>query len=315
MAYLCPILHTKHLIVIAGATATGKTAVATSLAGYFNAPVLSADSRQFYREMTIGTAKPTADVLAEVPHYFVNALSIQEPYSAGRYERDALAVLEQVYQDGHVALLVGGSGLFIRAVCEGLDQFPEIPEATRAWVQQGEAVGGLTWLQQALAEADPVYFETVDRNNPARLRRALAVCHATGRPYSAFLTDVRPERPFVPHYLLLERPRQVLYDRINARVDAMVAAGLEAEARGLYPFRHLPALQTVGYKEWFDYFEGRVSREDTIVNIKQHTRNYAKRQDTWFRKHGLWTRFDPEDLPEITAWLAGQCGAPPGLSG
>jgi tRNA dimethylallyltransferase len=308
-------VRTKHLIVIAGATATGKTAVATAVARHCGAPILSADSRQFYREMTIGTAKPFADVLADVPHHFVNALSIQEPYSAGCYERDALKVLEKVYQVGDVALLVGGSGLFIRAVCEGLDRFPDIPETTKAWVQQGEAVGGLTWLQQALAEADPVYFQKVDRNNPARLRRALAVCHATGCPYSAFLTDARPARPFVSHYMLLERPRQALYDLIDARVDAMVAAGLEAEARGLYPFRDLPALHTVGYEEWFDYFEGRVTRDDTIAKIKQHTRNYAKRQDTWFRKHGSWTRFDPEQLPEIMTWVERLCNAPTRLTG
>lgn len=283
-----------------------------ALARRFGAPVLSADSRQFYREMAIGTAKPTPEERADVPHHFVDALSIHEPYSAGRFEQEALAALANAYRDSDIALLVGGSGLFIRAVCEGLDRFPDVPEADRAWVQQGIEAGGLSWLQAALEAVDPEYFARVDRNNPARLRRALEVCRASGRPYSAFLTREKPKRPFKPHYLLLERPREALYARIDARVDAMVAAGLEEEAQSLYPWRHLPALQTVGYVEWFDHFEGRVSRVDTIARIKQHTRNYAKRQDTWFRKHGTWTRFDPDNLPEIIHWVAQQCAMPEG---
>ncbi|MBL7798113.1 MAG: tRNA (adenosine(37)-N6)-dimethylallyltransferase MiaA [Saprospiraceae bacterium] len=286
----------KHLIVLGGATATGKTAVAVRLAQALGTEVLSADSRQFYREMTIGTAKPSQVELGGVPHHFLDFRSIAEPYSVGDFERDALQVLEQIFQKKNVAILVGGSGLYLRAVYAGLDEFPSVSPETKARVRAGEETGGLAWLQAQVAERDPAYFARVDRQNPARLRRALEVCYESGRPYSDFLTQDKPGRNFETHLILLELPRPELYARINARVDRMVATGLEAEARALLPYRHLPALHTVGYEEWFDFFDGTCTREETIEKIKQHSRNYAKRQATWFRKHGYWAVFHPEQL-------------------
>jgi tRNA dimethylallyltransferase len=282
----------KQLLVIGGATATGKTAMAIRLARQFNTEILSADSRQFYREMSIGTAKPSAEELAAVPHHFINSLSVADDYSVGDFERDALARLGQIFEKNDYAVMAGGSGLYLQAVCSGMDRFPEVPPEVRVQVEEGYAQDGLAWLQQQLAALDPQHFAAVDQRNPARLRRAVEVCLASGQPYSAFLRHTKPSRSFRPVYLLLEQPREVLYARIDARVDAMIDAGLEAEARGLLPWRERPALRTVGYEEWFDYFDGKCSRMAAIEKIKQHTRNYAKRQATWFRKYGEWKTID-----------------------
>lgn len=296
----------KYLLVIGGPTASGKTATAVQVARYFDTVVLSADSRQFYREMSIGTAKPTLAERQGVPHYFIDTLSIEQPYSVGDFERDALALLADVFQHKNIAVLVGGSGLYLQAVYAGLDAFPSVSAATRAHVQAGEAAGGLAWLQQQVAEHDPEYFATADIQNPARLRRALEVCLESGRPFSSFRQQQSAPRPFRPLLALLQLPRAELYARIEQRVDAMVAAGLEEEARTLWPYRHLPALRTVGYEEWFDYFEGNISRQQAIEKIKQHTRNYAKRQETWFRKYGNWTPFHPNDAGGIIRWAEGE---------
>jgi tRNA dimethylallyltransferase len=278
----------KQLIVIGGATATGKTALAIRLAQALNTEILSADSRQFYREMTIGTAKPLPEELAAAPHHFINSLSIQDDFSVGDFEKAALQKLSEIYEKRDTAILVGGSGLFIRAVCEGLDTFPDTSATIREQVLEGERAGGLAWLQAELARLDPVHFQSIDRHNPARLRRAVEVCLQSGQPYSAYLHREKPARPFVPQYFLLDLPRPVLYARIDARVDHMIAEGLEAEARALLPYRHLSALKTVGYEEFFDFFDGKITRETAIEKIKQHSRNYAKRQVTWFRKYGNW---------------------------
>jgi tRNA dimethylallyltransferase len=288
--------HMKYLIVIGGATASGKTALAIRLARHFGTEILSADSRQFYREMSIGTAKPAPEELAAVRHHFINSLPITESYSVGQYERDALACLDHLYQQHDVAVIAGGSGLFLRAVCEGLDTFPDVSDSTRTRVQQGVNEGGLTWLQSQVAALDPQYYAVVDRHNPARLRRALEVCLESGQPYSAFRQpQAKAQRPFTPIYILLEAPRETLYARIDARVLDMLAAGLEAEARALLPYRHLPALKTVGYEEFFAYFDGKISYSEAVDKIQQHSRNYAKRQATWFRKHGAWKVFAPGD--------------------
>ncbi|MBK8967597.1 MAG: tRNA (adenosine(37)-N6)-dimethylallyltransferase MiaA [Saprospiraceae bacterium] len=286
----------KTLFIIGGATAVGKTGVAIRLAQHFDLDILSADSRQFYREMEAGTAKPTTAERAAARHHFIDFLSVTEPYSVGDFERDAVQLLAQLFQKHHAAILVGGSGLFLKAVYSGLDAFPGISDQTKAWVQAGVAGGGMRWLQDQVEALDPAYFSQADRQNPARLRRALEVCRETGRPYSSFLARPKPERPFEPVFLLLELPRNELYARIDARVDQMIDAGLEQEARSLLPFRHLPALQTVGYTEWFDFFDGKTDRSTAIEKIKQHSRNYAKRQATWFRKHGNWTTFHPADM-------------------
>lgn len=290
------------LIVVGGPTAVGKTAVAIRLAQHFGTEILSADSRQFYREMNIGTAKPSAEELAAVHHHFIDSLSIQDDYSVGDFERDALAVLSDLHQRRPVAVVVGGSGLFLSAVCEGLDSFPAVPDSVRQLVSEQEQLGGLAWLQTTLQALDPVQYAKVDTQNPARLRRALEVCLASGQPYSSFLAQAKPARPFKPVYVLLDLPREALYARIDARVDEMVAQGLEAEARGLLPWRDKSALRTVGYEEWFDCFDGVLDRASAIEKIKQHSRNYAKRQVTWFKKHGHWTAFSPNDWEGICAF-------------
>jgi tRNA dimethylallyltransferase len=290
----------KQLIVIGGATATGKSALAIRLARHFNTEILSADSRQFYREMSIGTAKPSAAELAAVPHHFIDSLHVTDFYSVGDFERDALALLDKLFQTRDHAILVGGSGLFIQAICKGLDNFPEVPPEIRQQVSDGD----LPWLQRELELRDPAYYEVVDRQNPARLRRALEVSLASGQPYSLFLNRHQTARPFVPALVLLDLPRPELYTRIETRVDQMIHGGLEAEARHLLPFRNLPALKTVGYEEFFDCFDGTVSREVAIDKIKQHTRNYAKRQATWFRKHGEWSLFHPDAYDDILKFLA-----------
>lgn len=295
---------TKKLLVIGGATATGKTALAVHLAQHFGTEILSADSRQFYREMSIGTAKPSAAELAAVRHHFIDSLSVADDFSVGDFEREALRVLEKIFREKDTAVLVGGSGLYIRALCEGLDSFPDISPETKKQVAAGERAGGLEWLQHELAQRDPDYFQIVDQQNPARLRRALEVCLESGQPYSKFLRNDKKTRQFKPIYILLELPRSELYARIEARVDAMLAAGLEAEARALLPFRDRPALRTVGYEEWFDFFNGKISREEAIEKIKQHTRNFAKRQATWFRKHGEWKAFHPDDWEGILKFCA-----------
>lgn len=296
----------KYLLVIGGPTAVGKTAIAVRLAQHFETVVLSADSRQFYREMNIGTAKPTPEERQGVQHYFIDTLNIEQTYSVGDFERDALAVLADIFQQKDIAILVGGSGLYLQAVYVGLDAFPPISAETRAYVQRGEAAGGLVWLQQQVAERDPQYFAVSDQRNPARLRRALEVCLESGRPFSSFRRQKSAPRPFRPLLALLQLPRPALYARIEQRVEAMLAAGLEAEARALWPYRHRPALRTVGYEEWFDYFEGKISRQQAIEKIKQHTRNYAKRQETWFRKYGNWTPFHSDDWNALAQWAEQQ---------
>jgi len=296
----------KRLIVIGGATATGKTTLAIRLARHFDTEILSADSRQFYREMSIGTAKPTLLERGDVTHHFIDFLHVTDDYSIGDYERDAMRVLDRLFQQKDVAIVTGGSGLYIKALCEGLDEFTEVPPDIRQAVAESEKTGGLAWLQSEVERLDPAYFALVDRRNPARLRRALEVCLAGGLPYSSFLAREKKPRPFQIVFLLLELPREELYARIDARVDSMIAAGLEDEARSLLPYRERPALHTVGYEEFFDFFDGKISREAAIDKIKQHSRNYAKRQATWFRKYGEWVRVHPEDWEGVLGVVDGQ---------
>lgn len=285
----------KHLIVVGGPTASGKTAFAIRLAQQFGTVVVSADSRQFFREMHFGTAKPTEEELAAVPHYFINSHSINEDYSVGQYEAEALALLSQLFEKRDVVVLTGGSGLYLNAVCQGLDDFPSVAPAIRQALEEEYAQLGLPHLQAELREADPAYCETVDLSNPHRLIRALAVCRSSGQPFSSFRKAEGATRPFKPIYLQLHWPRPALYERIDRRVEQMMAAGLLEEARALYPKRQLTALQTVGYQELFGHFNGQHSLAEAVALIQRNSRRYAKRQLTWYRRDGHWKLFRPDD--------------------
>jgi tRNA dimethylallyltransferase len=291
--------HKKYLIVIGGATATGKTELAIALARHFQTEILSADSRQFYREMSIGTAKPSSEELAAAPHHFINSLSVGEEYSAGDFERDALILLDNIFQKKDTAILAGGSGLFIRAVCEGLDKFPPVPAPILEELDAIFKTQGIEPLQQELLEKDPEYYRRVDLQNPQRLMRALSVCRASERPFSSFQSGEKTARLFHPIYILLQIDREELYEKINRRVDWMMENGLLEEARALFHLRHLNALQTVGYQELFEHFEGEISLEVAVEKIKQNSRRYAKRQETWFRKARHWQAFSPKDRDGI----------------
>lgn len=293
----------KRLIVIVGPTGSGKTDLSIRLALHYRAPILSTDSRQVYRGMPIGTAQPTEEQLNTVEHHFIASHDIEDKLNCGEYEVQALACLEKLFARHDDVVAVGGSGLYVRALCEGMDELPQADEALRRELERRLADEGIGALAAQLRELDPRYYEEVDRSNPARVMRALEVCLQTGRPYSAQRTGVRRERPFRIIKIGVDLPREVLYDRINRRVDAMVAEGLEAEARRLYPHRELNALQTVGYREFFDCFDGRVTRDEAVELIKRNTRRYAKRQLTWFRRDPGIRWFAPTDDEEMIRYI------------
>lgn len=293
----------KHLIVIGGATATGKTKAAIEVARHFGSEIISADSRQFYREMSIGTAKPDEEELSLAKHHFVDHLSVDEDYSVGDYEREVISFLDNYFEENDLAILTGGSGLFIRAVCEGLNEFPEVPEEIDQALRQLYEQEGIEPLQEEIKKLDPIYSEEVDIQNPVRLIRALGVCRASGKAFSSFRNQEKPDRVFTPIYICLEMEREKLYDRINQRVDLMVEKGLVEEARKLFPKRHLNALQTVGYQELFDHFSGKHSLEDGVELIKRNSRRYAKRQMTWFRKNDFWQRFNSKDIDGLISFI------------
>ena len=278
----------KFLIVVGGPTASGKTRFAIDLAKHFDTVVLSSDSRQFFREINIGTAKPTPEELSEVKHYFIDHLGIQEEYSIGAFEREALALLEKLYLEHDVVILAGGSGMYIKALCEGLDNFPEVPAKVKFELRNWYEQKGLEPLQKAVAEKDPIYFAEVDQQNPHRLLRALEVMEVSGQPFSSFRKSTISPRPFFSIYLWLDWPRAELYDRINLRVDLMVEQGLIEEAKSLFEKRAYTALQTVGYQELFEALEGKINEAEAIELIKRNSRRYAKRQLTWSRRDGFW---------------------------
>ena len=288
----------KTLLVVAGPTAVGKTVAAIELAKHFNTVVVSADSRQFFREMAIGTAKPNAAELAAVKHYFIDSHSIAEPFSVGDFEKQGLALLAELFKTHDHVILAGGSGLYIKAICEGFDDLPTADPSIREKLNQELEEKGIESLQQKLKLADPVYYEEVDLGNPQRIIRALEVFESSGKPISTYRQAVVNTRPFNIIKLALNLPREVLYNRINERVNIMVQQGLLAEASALLPYRHLNALNTVGYTELFDYFDGKTSLDKAIEMIKQNTRRFAKRQLTWFRKDGLlhWFQANDPDL-------------------
>jgi tRNA dimethylallyltransferase len=290
----------KSLIVIAGPTAVGKTETAIQLARHYDTVIVSADSRQFYREMSIGTAKPNADELAAAKHYFINSHSVTEDFTVGDYEKQALALLDELFKTHNKVILAGGSGLFIRAVCEGFDELPDADNAIREKLNTEFAKHGIAYLQEKLKIADPNYYNQVDLNNPKRLIRALQVFESTGKPFSSFRSASVNQRPFESIKFCINLPREILYDRINRRVDIMIEQGLVDEVHSLLPYRHLNALHTVGYSELFDYFDGKTDLPTAINLIKQNTRNFAKRQLTWFRKDKEMHWVEPGSVNEIT---------------
>ena len=289
-----------NLITVIGPTAIGKTALAITLAKHFRTEIISADSRQFFKEMNIGTAVPTAVELNTVPHHFIQNLSINDDYSVGDFERDVLKKLEGLFEKHAVVVMVGGSGLYVDAICKGLDNFPEVHPEIRKNLKTRLVEKGIRTMQNELKNLDFTTYHQIDLENPQRLIRALEICLASGKPYSSFLSENKSPREFNSIKIGLTAPREIVYDRINQRVDRMIENGLIDEARKLLPYKDLNALQTVGYKELFSYFEGEINLEFAIEEIKKNTRRFAKRQFTWFKKDDkiLWFDYltDPDKI-------------------
>ncbi len=288
------VMNSKTCIIIAGPTAVGKTALAIALAQHFQTEIISADSRQCYTELTIGVAKPSTEELLAVPHHFINSHSIRDEVSAADFATYASAAAQQIFEHHDIAVMVGGTGLYIRAFCQGMDSIPAIDAALRISIREQYAAKGMEWLQQAVAQKDPGYFATGEIQNPQRMMRALEVILQTGISIMEYQRGGKVQRDFNIIQFGLELPRDVLYDRINRRADEMMKAGLEAEAKGLWPYKYYNALQTVGYRELFAHFEGEYSSERAVELIKQHTRHYAKRQMTWFKKDTAITWLHPD---------------------
>ena len=300
--------HKPTVIALVGPTAIGKTAAAIRVAQTLKTEIVSADSRQFYREMSIGTAKPTAEEQTAARHHFVDFLSIHDDYSAGHFERDVLAFLDQWFANHSTIVLAGGSGLYLNAVVDGFDPLPANP-AIREALNQDLINEGLPALQARLEALDPVHVRTMDIHNPQRVIRALEVCLTSGKPYSEQRNRETAERSFNTVWVGIHAPRELMYERINARVERMVADGLIDEARDLYPFRALNALNTVGYKELFAHFDGQISEAEAIAQIQQNTRNFAKRQMTWFRKQTNIHWFDYREIDRLVAFAVEQSTA------
>ncbi|WP_445382380.1 tRNA (adenosine(37)-N6)-dimethylallyltransferase MiaA [Robiginitalea sp. IMCC43444] len=280
------------LITICGPTGIGKTSWAILLARHYNTVILSADSRQFYKEMTIGTAVPAKEELRAAPHYFIQHRTVKEAYTVGDYQKEALSKLEELFSEHSIVIMAGGSGLYLDAVTKGLDEFPEVDPALRDSLRERLQTEGLNPLQQLLVEKDPVYAGRADLNNPQRVLRALEVCLQSGQPYSSFLGKRKASDFFKNIPLGITGSREIIYKRIEERVDRMMEQGLLEEARELYPLKDLNALQTVGYQELFRFFDGEISLEEAVKEIKKNSRRFAKRQGTWFRKNADIKWFD-----------------------
>ena len=293
----------KTLIVIAGATGSGKTDLSIHIAQHYQAPIISTDSRQFYRGIPIGTAQPDAEQLKAVEHHFIASRELQDDFNCGAYEQEALARLEELFKEHDTVVAVGGSGLYIKALCEGMDDLPEVESSLRTSLAEELKAVGIEAMAERLRELDPAFYEVVDRKNPARVLRALEVCISTGKPYSAQRTGKRRERPFGIVKIATDMDRAVLYERIDRRVDIMMEQGLEQEAREVYHLRELNSLQTVGYREMFDYFDGTITREEAIELIKRNSRRYAKRQLTWFRRDTEFAWFHPAEKEKIIEYI------------
>jgi len=294
----------KYLITVVGPTAVGKTSLCLKIAKKFDTEIISADSRQFYRETNLGTAKPSIQELEEVKHHYIGHKSVFDTYDVKAFERDTLALLEGFYKEKDLAILTGGSGLFIDAICNGMDEIPDVDPELRQKLIGSYQENGIVFLQKELQLYDPVYFSEVDLNNPQRLMRALEVCMGTGKPYSSFRKKSKIQRPFQVIKIGLKREREELYGRIEQRMDAMIAQGLFEEAASLFEYRHLNALHTVGYTEIFGYLEGKYDKDEAIRLLKRNSRRYAKRQMTWFKRDADMTWFHPEQDSEIITFIS-----------
>ncbi|MFP4525258.1 MAG: tRNA (adenosine(37)-N6)-dimethylallyltransferase MiaA [Bacteroidales bacterium] len=296
----------KHLVVIAGPTAVGKTELCIELAESFGTEIISADSRQIFKEMKIGTAKPTHEELKKVKHHFIDYKTIHEFYTAGMFELDVMQFLEKYFQKNDLIIMTGGSGLYINAVCEGIDALPRVEPEIRSSLIKQYNEEGIESLRYSLKKLDPASYDKIDLKNPKRILKALEITIQTGKPYSSFLTKTRKKRTFNIHKIGLTRDRQELYERINDRVDKMIEEGLVEEARNLHQFKHLNPLNTVGYKELFDYFDGKIPFKEAIRLIKRNSRRYAKRQMTWFSRDPEIKWFNSEQKEEIKSYIKKQ---------
>lgn len=293
----------KYLVVIAGPTASGKTATAIQVAKALGTEIISADSRQFYKELPIGTAAPTKEEQSEVQHHMIHNLNVEDKYDVADYENDVLALLKKLFINHDTVVLTGGSGLFIDAVCKGLDSIPDISDEVRNKVNKLYEEGGLLALQNEVQRLDPEYYNIVDKYNPRRLQRAVEVCYQTGLTYSSFRNNTAKVRDFKIIKVALLWDRNELISRINLRVEKMVSEGLLEEARAMYPKRHLNSLNTVGYKELFEHFDGKATLNEAIEHIKINTRQYAKRQMTWLRKNNDYQWFTIDEIPEMINYI------------
>ena len=298
-------IHSKTVIVVCGPTAVGKTAFSIQLAKHFNTQILSADSRQCFKELNIGVAKPTVEELAEVHHYFINSHSVQQEVNAGVYEQYALHSVEEIFKKNNVAVCVGGTGLYIKAFCEGIDSIPQTPADLRQQLTDTYLAKGLDWLQNEVQQKDLAFWKVAEQQNPHRLLRALEVLHTSGRSITTFRTGSEARRPFNIIKIGLELSRDILNERINKRVDGMMLEGLLEEVQSLKPYESFNALQTVGYRELFDHLNGSLTLSQAIDRIKIDTRQYAKRQMTWFKKDASVKWFDTGDLDveSITSYV------------
>lgn len=298
----------RRLIVIVGATGSGKTDLSIEIARHYNAPIISTDSRQVYKGMAVGTAQPTPEQLQAAEHHFIACFDVTQEFNCGEFEKRALELLDELFERSETVVAVGGSGLYVKALCEGMDDLPEADKELRDALMKRYEENGLGELVEELKRLDPVYCEKADLNNHARVLRALEVCRRTGLPYSSFRTGTSKKRNFDIIKIGTAMPRDVLYDRINRRVDAMMDAGLEAEARALLPYRGCNSLHTVGYSEMFEMFDGKISLDEAVELIKRNSRRYAKRQITWFGRDAGIKWFDPRSVSEIVEYIDSQFG-------
>lgn len=294
----------NFLIIVAGPTAVGKTKLCVQLAQELKCEIISADSRQYFKELSIGTAKPTKREMGGIPHHFIDFISIEQEFSAGKFEQEVLKLLPDLYKENNRTIMTGGSGLYIQAVCQGMNEIPDVDINFREVLYRELAAHGLPPLLQELSIKDPVYANMVDKSNPQRIVRALEICRGTGQPYSSFRTDQQVERDFEVLKIGLNREREELFIRIDQRMDLMVEEGLFEEAHQYYKMRHLNALKTVGYKEVFGYLNGEYNKDEAIRLLKRNTRRYAKRQLTWFKKDAGFSWFHPDSFEQILSHIS-----------